>query len=118
MYIDPDSIRESSFPSRSYPRRSYPRPAWHGVRVALRPPAGAVPALLEALVWLAAAVALRVVADTVLVVWPALWPAIALVLITPAIAAVWLSMWAPPLSLIVGYRLILIAIGLLLGGRL
>lgn len=70
----------------------------------------------EAIVWVASAAALRVVADLLVLFLPWLWLPMAAVLLAPAAIALTLATWAPPLSLLLGYRLCLIAVGLLIGG--
>ena len=84
----------------------------------LRPPRQAVPALLEAIAWILTAAMLRWSANWVLAAVPALWVPVALLLLLPASLAVSLSFWAANLSPVLGYRLILTAIGLVLGGKL
>ena len=84
----------------------------------LQPPRQALPALLEAIAWMLTAAILRWSANWVLAAMPALWVPVALLLLLPAILAVSLSFWAANLSPVLGYRLILIAIGLVLGGKL
>ena len=110
---------------RSHPhgwkRRAYSPPApngWKRIRQWMRLPAGDMPIVLEAIAWVAGAILLRMVADWLLALQPALWIPVALVLSMPAVLAISLSIWAPPLTLILGYRLLLTAIGLVLGGRL
>lgn len=64
------------------------------------------------------AVIVRVALDLVLVSFPVLWtPAVAL-LVTPAAIAVYRSSHTPQSGLVWGYRLLVIMLGLLLGGRL
>lgn len=83
----------------------------------LQPPAGFLPALMEATVWIASATALRILGEIVLAYLPHLGVLVVLLLVAPAVIAIGLSSWAPALSLLLGYRLILIAFGLLLGGN-
>lgn len=83
----------------------------------LRPPAGFFPALMEATVWITSATALRILGEIVLTYLPQLGALVVVVLVAPAVIAIGLSTWAPALSLLLGYRLILIAFGLLLGGK-
>lgn len=70
----------------------------------------------EAIAWVAGAAAFRIVADVLVLMMPGLWFPVAAALIAPAAIAIGLSLWAPLLSLLLGYRLCLIAIGLLAGG--
>lgn len=130
MQIQPDELQQ--YPIKSL-RRSHPNPSranvsreklrtsqaeWRPVQHLLRPPAEFLLALIEGLVWIAGATALRLLAESVLVAMPQLWVPVALVLVAPAAIAIGLSTWAPPLSLLLGYRLLLTAFGLVLGGRL
>ena len=112
-------VRKS--PSHGWKRRAYSPPApssWKRIRQWVRLPAGDMPIVLEAIAWVAGATLLRMVADGLLALQPTLWIPVALVLSMPAVLAISLSIWAPPLTLILGYRLLLTAIGLVLGGRL
>lgn len=93
-------------------------PPWRRLKAWLSPPRGDRAILLEAIAWVVGAALLRCTADAVLAALPVLWIPIALVILLPAVLAICLSTWAPPLSLILGYRLILTGIGLLLGGKL
>ncbi len=52
----------------------------------------------------------------ILLSMPQLWIPVAIALLTPAIVATALSFWVPRLSLLLGYRLCLIATGLFLTG--
>jgi hypothetical protein len=72
---------------------------------------------MEATVWIAGATALRILGEIVLAHLPQLGALVVLLLVAPAAIAIGLSTWAPALSLLLGYRLILIAFGLLLGGK-
>lgn len=110
--VRPRSIRRPHKPSPSYPY------GWQRVRQWVRLPVGDLPIILEAIAWVAGATALRMAADWLLALQPALWVPVALVLLMPAVLTISLSIWAPPLTLVLGYRLLLTAIGLVLGGRL
>lgn len=105
---------------RSFPRRSAPHypHGWQRIRQWVGLPVGDLPILLEAIAWIAGATLLRMIADWLLAMQPALWIPVAFVLVLPAVLTISLSMWAPPLSLVLGYRLLLTAMGLILGGRL
>jgi hypothetical protein len=64
------------------------------------------------------AIAARVVLDTILALFPGLWlPAIA-VMIMPGAIAIYRSTLNPETGLVWGYRLALVLLGLLIGGRL
>lgn len=104
------------------PRRAHSQtqvnPLERTIHAWLRPPRQAVPALLEAIAWMLTAAILRWSANWVLAAVPVLWVPVALLLLLPASLAVSLSFWAANLSPVLGYRLILTAIGLVLGGKL
>jgi hypothetical protein len=113
--------RPSLSPPASPRRRSAARPrppGWRGVQRWVRLPVGDLPIVLEAIAWIAGATALRLLADWLLTIQPLLWVPVALCLLMPAVLTISLSIWAPPLTLVLGYRLLLTAIGLVLGGRL
>jgi len=95
-----------------------PVPPWVRVKRLLTPPRGDRAILIEAVLWVMGATVLRVAADLILAAMPVFWVPVALVLALPCVLALSLATWAPPLSLILGYRLMLIAMGLLLGGKL
>ena len=84
----------------------------------MRPPDTGGMALLDGVVWLGGAAALRLGVDWGLTLWPNLWLTGVLILIAPAIAATVAATLSPRLSLVLGYRLVLLTTGLLLGGRL
>jgi hypothetical protein len=67
---------------------------------------------------LISAIVMRVLLDTLLTIFPGLWlPAIAM-MITPGAIAMYRSNLTPESGLIWGYRLVLVIIGLLIGGRI
>ncbi len=107
----PDSRYYS--PPSTYP--VYPK-AWRSLKTLLQPPAEMVAMAAEAIAWVAGAAAFRIGVDLLVLAMPGLWIPMAVVLVAPAAIAICLSMWAPPLSLLLGYRLCLIAVGLLIGG--
>lgn len=73
--------------------------------------------LPNAALWLMGSTVARMAIDAVLLSHPALWlPAVGLI-IAPAAIAAYRTTIAPETSLLWGYRLLLIMIGLLLGGR-
>lgn len=84
----------------------------------LLPPARFQAALLDALLWIVGAIVIRVAVNVLLASAAHLWfPGIVL-LSLPVIVAVSLVNLAPDLGWILGYRLVLVLFGLLLGGRL
>ncbi|MBD2089084.1 hypothetical protein H6F67_04350 [Microcoleus sp. FACHB-1515] len=82
------------------------------------PPARFSNALKDAIVWIAAAVVLRLGVRWLIVALPALWPIAALIVMAPALSAAYLASRFPRLSLVLGYRSLLILLGLMLGGKL
>lgn len=102
---------------RTRPRLSAGYPAW-GRRLAkwLQPPSEPLSFCAEAGVWLAGGVLFRVATHQILLALPQLWVPVAIALLTPAIVATALSFRVPRLSLLLGYRLCLIAAGLFLTG--
>lgn len=89
---------------------------WRSLKTRLQPPEGAIAMAAEAIAWVAGAAAFRIVVDVLMLMMPWLWPPVFAVLIAPAAIAICLSLRAPLLSLLLGYRLCLIATGLLIGG--
>ncbi|MBE9178812.1 hypothetical protein IQ268_09595 [Oculatella sp. LEGE 06141] len=84
----------------------------------LHPPSGFVNALAEAIAWMGAAAAVRLSLGVLLTASSPFWLPVVLLLIAPAIAAAYLSTLMPQMSLILGYRSVLLMLGLLIGGRL
>lgn len=84
----------------------------------LQPPTEFTSALAEAIAWIAAATAIRIVMDWLLASSTDFWIPVLIVIVTPAAIAVGLSRLMPQLSLVLGYRLILVMFGLLIGGKL
>lgn len=84
----------------------------------LQPPAEFTSAFCEAIAWISAAAALRLVMDGLLASSTAFWTPVLVVIVAPAAIAVSLSTLMPRLSLVLGYRLILVMAGLLIGGKL
>lgn len=107
--------RYDSLPSHRSASRQW---AVRGVQRLLTPPSDVLLALLDAGVVMAGAIALRVVADLLLLWFPWLWGPVVLLLCSPAGIAVVLANRLPQLSLLLGYRLLLIVLGLWIGGRL
>ncbi|QKD81904.1 hypothetical protein HPC62_06545 [Thermoleptolyngbya sichuanensis A183] len=102
---------------RNRPQSSAGYPAW-GRRLAkwLQPPSEPLSFCAEAGGWLAGGVLFRVATHQILLALPQLWVPVAIALLTPAIVATALSFRVPRLSLLLGYRLCLIAAGLFLTG--
>lgn len=84
----------------------------------ITPPARFRQALWDAIAWIAAAVALRIGIHWFIVALPNGWPIAALVVMAPALSAAYLASRFPRLSLVLGYRSLLILFGLMLGGKL
>lgn len=74
--------------------------------------------LKEAVALFLGAVIVRIVLNMVLASFPVLWTPAVAVLVTPAAIAVYRSSHTPQSGMVWGYRLLVIMLGLLLGGRL
>lgn len=72
----------------------------------------------DAVLWIVLAVVVRVGARFILAMVPALTPIFALLMFAPALLAVYLAMFVPKAGFVSIYRLFLIMLGLLVGGRL
>lgn len=84
----------------------------------LEPPARFVPALGDAIAWISIALLLRLGIEHLFLNSMHFWLPGILMLSTPALLALMIVTYRPQLSWVVGYRLILLMFGLLLGGRL
>ena len=114
MQIKSGSVRELNVPlvKRRTPEAQPVWAAW------LRPPSSVDAALGDAIAWIAGAIACRVGVDVLLSLSTQFWIPGVLILIAPAAIAVTLATSVPRYSLLLGYRLILVMFGLLIGGRL
>lgn len=72
----------------------------------------------EAVVWIAGSAVVRIGLDALLAAFPAFWLPVLALVVTPTAIAIYRTTIDPRSGLILGYRLLLIMIGLLLGGRL
>lgn len=72
----------------------------------------------DAAIWIAAAAAIRLSSQGVLAVYPAFAPIVTLLMLAPAAIAVYLAVFVPRAGSVSIYRLFLIMLGFLLGGRL
>lgn len=72
----------------------------------------------DAVLWLVMAAAMRVGARCLLALFPALSPVFMVLMFAPAVLAVYLVLCVPRTGFVSVYRLFLIMLGLLLGGRL
>lgn len=72
----------------------------------------------DAVLWIVLAAAIRVGARFLLVLFPALSPVFMLLMFAPAALAVYLAICVPRAGFVSIYRLFLVMLGLLLGGRL
>jgi hypothetical protein len=102
----------------SHPRSDSPSNSRSALQRWLQPPTDFISALAEAIAWIAAATAVRLVMDGLLASSTAFWTPVLITIVAPAAIALTLSKRMPELSLVLGYRLILIMFGLLLGGKL
>lgn len=69
-------------------------------------------------IWLGGAIIARIAADLVLASYPGFWIPVVGLMVVPAAIAVYRTTVAPQSSMIWGYRLFLVMMGLLVGGRL
>ena len=69
-------------------------------------------------IWLGGAIVARIAANLVLASYPGLWIPVVGLMVAPAAIAVYRTTVAPQSSMIWGYRLFLVMMGLLVGGRL
>lgn len=72
----------------------------------------------DAAVWIAGAAAVRILLNLVLVSQPSLQPLFLMLMVAPAAIAIYQVTSAPRTGFITAYRLLLMMVGLLLGGRL
>jgi hypothetical protein len=72
----------------------------------------------DAALWTIGAIAARIGIDMLLAAFPHLWLLVVAIVVAPAAIAIYQSMLNPKAGFKLGYRLLLIMIGLLLGGRL
>ena len=84
----------------------------------LRPPQAPLDKLSDAVLWVVVAAVVRVGVRFLLSAGPALLPIVVLVLLAPAALAVYLTVWVPKARLLSIYRLFLVMLGLVLGGKL
>lgn len=88
------------------------------LRQLLQLPPKSVDKLGDAVLWIVLAAAIRVGARLVLAMVPVLTPVFMVLMFAPAVLAVYLAMFVPRAGFVSIYRLFLITLGLLLGGRL
>ncbi len=69
-------------------------------------------------IWLGGAIIARIAANLVLAAYPGFWIPVVGLMVAPAAIAVYRTTVAPQSSMIWGYRLFLVMMGLLVGGRL
>lgn len=72
----------------------------------------------NAAIWIIGSVVARVGLDLMLLAFPGMWLPVIGLIVTPAAIAVYRATVAPQTGIIWGYRLLLVMIGLLVGGRL
>lgn len=72
----------------------------------------------NAAIWIIGSVVARVGLDLMLLAFPGMWLPVIGMIVTPAAIAVYRATVAPQTGIIWGYRLLLVMIGLLVGGRL
>jgi hypothetical protein len=71
----------------------------------------------DALMWLVAAVMVRVCARILLSAYPVLMPVLVGLMLVPAAIAVYLALCVPRVGMLSFYRLFLVMLGFLLGGK-
>ncbi|NJL20573.1 MAG: hypothetical protein HC895_06770 [Leptolyngbyaceae cyanobacterium SM1_3_5] len=108
----------STQPVSTHPQSLTLRPRRSKWQQWIVPPARFAAALKDAIAWIAFAVALRLAMRWLIVALPLLWPIAALIAMVPALSAAYLASRFPRLSLVLGYRSLLILLGLMLGGKL
>jgi hypothetical protein len=74
--------------------------------------------LQNAAIWVIGSVVARVGLDLMLLAFPNMWLPVIALIVTPAAIAVYRATVAPQTGILWGYRLLLVMIGLLIGGRL
>jgi hypothetical protein len=125
--VEPSISASSPDARRSMARSRTPRPApgllsirRHGLhlRQLLQMPQKPFDKVGDAVLWIVLAAAIRVGARLLLAMFPALTPVLVLLMFAPAALAVYLAMFVPRAGFVSIYRLFLIMLGLLLGGRL
>jgi hypothetical protein len=84
----------------------------------LQPPYGFAAALGDAIGWIATAIAIRIAVNVLLTSSVDFWIPGIMILTAPAGIALVLVMLAPRWGWVLGYRLLLVMFGLLIGGRL
>ncbi|XHX78248.1 MAG: hypothetical protein RBJ76_28110 [Stenomitos frigidus ULC029] len=107
---------------RSYEPRSSFNDSFRGryglrLRQFLQMPQTSLDRLGDAVLWIVLAAAIRVGARLLLVPFPALAPVLLVLMFAPAAGAVYLALCVPRAGFVSIYRLFLIMLGLLLGGR-
>lgn len=84
----------------------------------LQPPVGFAAALADGVGWIAVSIVLRLGINALIASSTAFWIPGILLLAAPAVVAVAIATLMPQWSWVVGYRLVLVMFGLLIGGRL
>lgn len=120
------AINAPSRPLRHHPRRSRDQrssasPFMRRHRLRLRQffqiPQTSLDRVGDAVLWIVLAAASRMGAQLLLVPFPALAPVLLTLMLVPAAFAVYLALYVPKVGFVSIYRLFLIMLGLLLGGR-
>jgi hypothetical protein len=71
----------------------------------------------DGVLWIVTGAIVRIIARSILTVFPSLSPIVTLLMLTPAMLAVFLVLFVPRMGWVPFYRLFLITLGLLVGGK-
>ncbi|MGI0486236.1 hypothetical protein ACN4EK_12420 [Pantanalinema rosaneae CENA516] len=117
------SSRPTQFAEREVPRTTRASQRSPGkrslpLRLIFRLPKKPLDRIGDAGIWIALATAIRFGAQALVVSYPVLAPVVTLLMLAPAAIAVYLAVFVPRAGSISIYRLFLIMLGFLLGGRL
>lgn len=107
-----DTLHPLDEPIHIRPER---RPA---AQTGLEPPNQFAAALWDGLMWIGGAIAMRLGVNVLVTQSASFWLPSILILTLPAAIAILVTTLKPEWSWVVGYRLVLIMFGLLIGGRL
>ncbi|MBL1179391.1 hypothetical protein [Pantanalinema sp. GBBB05] len=112
QFSERDGSRVTRPSQRSTAKRSVPLPQIFEL------PKKPLDRIGDAAVWIAVATAIRLSSQPLIVSYPVLAPVVTLLMLAPAAIAVYLAVFVPQAGSVSIYRLFLIMLGFLLGGRL
>lgn len=113
--IEPDPLDRLYPPDAPLPSRP---PRMAPGNMGLEPPNQFAAALWDGVMWIGGAIALRLGVNALLAQSASFWLPSILILTLPAAIAILVTTLKPEWGWVVGYRLVLIMFGLLIGGRL